>query len=107
MAARADLVTMGLCLASKETADGALRLTNLGHLALQGSMDIRHNMLVHVGSVLGIGPFAKVAASYIDVQIELFQDATPSCKPRKGLTAAQRDLCVGDGDVHTAVEWYL
>ena len=101
----ADLVNLGLC--GRREGSPFHAMTALGHAALEGSLDIRLNVLVYAGHLLGIGQHALIAAAFIEQRIDLFVDLMPSVEPRGGLTVEQRLLGRAEGDVHTGVWWFL
>ena len=100
----ADLVNLGLCV---DTDSCFHALTALGHVALRGHMDIRQNLLVHIGRLWGIEKHASIAAVFIQQQVDLFETLMLSLEQQGPLTAEQHNMGLPEGDIHTAVWWYL
>lgn len=79
----------------------------MGERALQGSMDIRINVMIEVAKLLHLEDHAQVAAAFIASKLDLFVDTMPELRGQAGLSGAQLELAVGHSDVHTAVALYL
>ena len=91
-----DLVDLGLCHADDR---GRVIVDVLGKIALRGSMDVRSNVLVCVGALFGIEGHAQVAAAFLAVKLDIFQDVLPTVRPQAGLLPCQVALACAGGDL--------
>ena len=70
-------------------------------------MDIRGALFVEVATKLGVQVYARIAAAFIATGMDLFSSPVLGDKKITPLTDDQRKLAAPEGDVHTAVKWYL
>ena len=70
-------------------------------------MDIRTALFVQVATKLGVQVYARIAAAFIATGMDLFSCPVLGDKKMISLTDEQRKLAAVEGDVHTAVRWYL
>ena len=70
-------------------------------------MDIRAALFVEVATKLGVQVYARIAAAFIATGMDLFSCPVLGDKKIISLTDEQRKLAAVEGDVHTAVKWYL
>ena len=70
-------------------------------------MDIRTALFVQVATKLGVQVYARIAAAFIATGMDLFSCPVLGDKKIISLTDEQRKLAAPEGDVHTAVKWYL
>ena len=70
-------------------------------------MDIRTALFVQVATKLGVQVYGRIAAAFIATGMDLFSCPVLGDKKIISLTDEQRKLAAVEGDVHTAVKWYL
>ena len=68
-------------------------------------MEVRSNLLIEVGALLGVKLYAMIAAAYIASGVDLFSNPYPG--QHIALTDEQRSLALEEGDIHTVVKWFL
>ena len=68
-------------------------------------MEVRSNLLIEVGALLGVKVYAMIAAAYIASGVDLFSNPYPG--QHIGLTDEHRSLAVEQGDIHTVCKWFL
>ena len=70
-------------------------------------MDVQATLLVMVGAQLGISRYAQAAAAFLATGMDLFVDVMPRLKGASPLLPSQVALGKPEGDIHTAVKWFL
>ena len=70
-------------------------------------MDIRGALFVEVATKLGVQVYARIAAAFIATGMDLFSSPVVGEKKITPLTDDQLKLAAPEGDIHTAVKWYL